>query len=228
MNIIHRLVSILCPVVLLGIGAVQFVRFVLERFWNASQAQMYVEAKLTIFNSPITIGAWWFLVAILPLSLWAMHLWNLFTGSSRVLSLKSTSGNPLKIKEAAINRFIHDDLLLLPFVKNVRIDSRAPSGAVAIDACVWITSAGPLDNLQIQLLDRIREALQTGLGISQVSGIDLKFESVQLTKTQVKNRAAVAKQETALEPYPANEAIPFEPYEADEKPVEVVATPESK
>ena len=79
MNIIHRLVSILCPVVLFGIGFVQFVRFMLERFWRESAMNLYVEAKFTLFSHWLTISSWWLLVAFLPFSLLVMHLWNMFT-----------------------------------------------------------------------------------------------------------------------------------------------------
>jgi hypothetical protein len=219
MNMIPRIISILCQLALFGIGAVQFVRFMLERFWKTSAAHTYVEAKMTIFNHPVTIAGWWALVAFMPLCLLAIHLWNVSRGKSRTLTLKSASGNPLNIREAAINRFLHDDLLLLPFVKSVKIASRAPGGSVSVEACVWITSAGPLDNLQIQLLDRIRGALQTGLGISQVSAIDLQFESVQLTRAQIKNRSALANPstETALEPLPLSEPEPYVVPQTEEK-----------
>jgi len=131
------------------------------------------------------------LLAFLPLSI--LLLWLLDLRPRNLLVLTSEAGQALKIREEAINQYIHDDLMALPFVRHARIASRAVSGALAVKMRVWVVSAGPLDGLQNRILDRITSAARVGLGISQVADIDLRFEAVRLTRAEAKKRASEGK-----------------------------------
>ena len=190
MSAIRRTLTLACPVILFAVASVQLARQILAHYPDT--AVLCARIKFHYNALPwVSASAAWVLAMFLPVAVFALWVERLF--SKKLLVLMSEGGHPLKIREVAINQYIHDDVMALPFVRQARVASRAVSGALALKVRVWVISAGPLDGLQNRMLDRITSAARVGLGISQVADIDLRFEAVRLTRAEAKKRASEGK-----------------------------------
>jgi hypothetical protein len=126
---------------------------------------------------PISLWAGWALVMVAPFFLLLLTLQQ--RSSRRLLVLKTGSGRSLKIREGAVNRYVHDRLVRQPFIKSVRVRSCARGGALAVRARIWIASEERLDNLEEKVRTQIVEDCLRGFGVEQVREPDLQFESVK-------------------------------------------------
>jgi hypothetical protein len=217
MSLMRKMLAMACPVVLFGMGAVQLTRQILLHYPSTVHLCGRIDWYLDLLPW-ISVCAAWALVMFLPLAVF--FLWVESLSSKNLLVLTSEGGHPLKIRERAINQYIHDDIMTLPFVRSAQIVSRAASGALVLKVRVWVTSVGPLDGLQQRMLDRLNGAACKGLGISRVADIDLRFEAVRMTRAEAKKRAAEGKREAGPDLLPGpNEsaASPFASPESENK-----------
>ena len=190
MSAIRRTLTLACPVILFVVASVQLTRQILAHYPETVRLCGRIDWYIHLLPW-VSASAAWALAMFLPVATFALWVERLF--SRNLLVLMSEGGHPLKIREVAINQYIHDDIMALPFVRHARVASRAVSGALALKVRVWVISAGPLDGLQNRMLDRITSAARLGLGISRVADIDLRFESVRLTRAEAKKRASEGK-----------------------------------
>ena len=193
MSTIRKVLTLACPIILFAVGGAQLTRQILLHYQETAPLCARMDWHYSALPW-ISVCALWALLVFLPVAVFALWVENLF--SRKLLVLMSEGGHPLKIREAAINQYLHDDVMALPFVRQARVTSRAVSGALALQARVWVISAGPLDGLQSRMLSRITSAAQTGLGISRVADIDLRFEAVRLTRAEAKKRTTEGRMDT--------------------------------
>lgn len=183
MSGVYRFISLCGGVLLFLVGAGNLALALAERYGGGRWSWPREFLALT---PPLAETAWWALLAAVPLSLLLLRLEHAF--SRDMLVLKGEAGQDLKIREEAVSRYLREDLLLLPFVRTVKVQTRGTGGVLSVKAQVWVTSAGPLDHLQERILQRLRGAATAGLGIAGVADIDLRFESVQLSRAERKHR----------------------------------------
>jgi len=198
MSAMRRALTLACPVILFAVASVQLTRQILAHYPETVRLCGRIDWYIHLLPW-VSAAAAWALAMFLPVAAFALWVERLF--SKKLLVLMSEGGHPLKIREVAINQYIHDDVMALPFVRQARVASRAVSGALALKVRVWVVSAGPLDGLQNRMLDRITSAARVGLGISRVADIDLRFESVRLTRAEAKKRVSEGKADRQTEAF---------------------------
>ena len=125
MSPILRLLQILCPVLLLLLGLAHLVKQLVFRIGPAPWRQSLIEWMEAV--PPISIAALWSLGIAVPVFLVILS-WRKF------LILKTEAGHPLKIRESAVSRYLHDRLIRRPFVKAVRVSACVKRGGLAITA----------------------------------------------------------------------------------------------
>lgn len=177
-RLIHQGTYLLCPILLFLIGAYRLFETVAPMQWRQALYQncIYYTDNNSGF-SQISAWGWTLLLVLLPILALLLYLQRLCT--SNMLILKTDSGQPLKIRETAVNRYLHDRLLAMPYIKSARVHSSAKSGSLALKIRVWITSQRPLNNIQELILSKITEDARKGFGISRILPPDLQFEAVQ-------------------------------------------------
>ncbi|MFP4579403.1 MAG: hypothetical protein ACLFQ6_01630 [Candidatus Sumerlaeia bacterium] len=184
MKFFKKLFVFLTGLLLFCIGLYQILQMTLP-------ADMVQKAKLWLreyleFVMPMYL--WWILLfalaAILPLL--ALYLALRAQYKKDYLILKTSSGQPLKIRSEAVTGYIRDELMQLPFVKKVPMTCSATRGALVINANIWIETTGQFSNMQDVILARAQSAAEDGLGIARIADIDINFESVRLIKNSKK------------------------------------------
>lgn len=175
---IHRGTYLLCPILLFLIGAYRLFEAVAPMQWRQALYQncMYYTDNKSAF-SQVSAWGWTLLLVLLPILALLLYLQRLCT--SNMLVLKTDSGQPLKIRETAVNRYLHDRLLAMPYIKSARVRSTAKGGSLALKIRVWITSQQALNNIQELILGKVMEDARKGFGISRILPPDLQFEAVQ-------------------------------------------------
>ena len=135
MSAIRRTLTLACPVILFAVASVQLARQILAHYPDT--AVLCARIKFHYNALPwVSASAAWVLAMFLPVAVFALWVERLF--SKKLLVLMSEGGHPLKIREVAINQYIHDDVMALPFVRQARVASRAVSGALALKVRVWV------------------------------------------------------------------------------------------
>ncbi|NQU42884.1 hypothetical protein HQ520_06330 [bacterium] len=179
MNAIRRLLIFLTLLGLFVLGIIEVTRELL-RIVGPTAWVSWIDARLAFFDDPYFWGVKVAFMVIVPLLV--VLVWLRQRGRNRVLSLVTESEQLLKISRTAVQDFIHDDLIMLSYVRDARVAAGSRRGTLVVQARVRIINDGPLDNLQARILDRIRSSARDGLGVRQIGEIDLKFESVRLGK----------------------------------------------
>ncbi|HUT25707.1 MAG TPA: hypothetical protein VM492_15310 [Sumerlaeia bacterium] len=167
--------AVLCPALLFLVGLEKLIMQVLHRVGPHSWLT-WAENQLDLIP-PISLWAGWALVMVVPFFLLVLTLQQ--RSSRKLLVLKTGSGHSLRIREGAVNRYVRDRLVKQPFIKAVRVRSRARGGALAVSARIWIALEERLDNLQEKVRTQIVEDCLRGFGVEQVHDPDLQFESVK-------------------------------------------------
>lgn len=183
MSGLRRSLHLLCPVLLFLIGLSHLLYYA-TGWWTWIWAEKIPVAIHHWMDRQMDSVpwyswiAWWTLLMVIPLALLVLRM----RAASRLLVLRTDSTQPLKIRQEAVNRYIHDRLLALPFVRRARVASHARGGGLALRVRVWVASRKPLSNLQETVLHRITEDARRGFGISKIHTPDVHFESVQTAK----------------------------------------------
>lgn len=215
------LVGAVLPLLVFLFALAQLLRDVLPRMGAAEIALQY--ERFFSYFPPFHDWRWWALCALIG-SVWFLR-GTRRKKRDRMLELKTDTNQPLKIREAAINQYVHDDLNRLPFVKTAEVQAKAVSGTLVIQARIWITSTDPLENVQKTVLARVYEACEGGLGITRIGDVDLYFESVRMTRKQARDRKRAA--EAYRRRLPAPKAPPEKQHDP-EKPTFQPYQPASK
>lgn len=182
MSAMRRILMVASPLLLFGIGLVQFLR---RTDW-ATLRPLAVEAPLE--PQAGGGGGWWWLfedpwhvwpifLMFVPLAILLLWIGDLF--SHKTLTLATESGHPLKIRAAAVDRYLHDCLSTLPFVRGARIESRSSGAALQTHVRVWVVAHDKLDNLQETLLRKIVLDARQGLGLTKVEEPEILVEEVR-------------------------------------------------
>ena len=174
MSSLQRFLALLCPVILFLMGLANVIYEFASKSWHD-----WINKQLELFPDK-AITAWWLLLMVIPLCIFFLWIDRLFHSS--LLMLKTDSGQPLKIRESAVSRYIHDRLLTLPFIRKAQVRAVARGGALVLKVRVWVACRKPLDNIQDQVLNHLTENARQGFGVSKILPPELYFESVQVSK----------------------------------------------
>lgn len=232
MTVIQRLIAFLCPLALFLVGGVKLARILLQRFGPESW-RLWLETQFQAVP-PISVYAGWALLFLLPLFLFLFTLQRWRAGRRKVLSLKTEGEQPIKILDQAVNRYVQDDLLLLPYLRKARVASSVSNGELSITAYVQLLIDGDMEDVEPRLRQRIGDNLRKGLGITHLKKVDVIIESVQIRKNEAKRRMESSEKDgssaAALPLHPPREAPTPEPSfspfsmqaneEETEKPIE--------
>lgn len=207
MSAMRRVLTVTSAALLFCIGLVQTLR------WAGRPAlREWIEAHVALVapaegyrDSWFLIDpmhGWWYLLMVLPLCILALWIRDLF--ANRVLSLATEAGHPLKIRESAVNRYLHDCLSALPFIRGARIGSRSVGGTLVTRVRVWVAATDKLDNLQEVILRQVAEDARRGLGLTKVQEPEVLVESVRARRRKAKDAESqtVAPAEESLSPTP--------------------------
>jgi hypothetical protein len=205
-----NLLGLVCPTLLFCIGAVQTVRWILLKYGFTLWSDR-LEYQITLCPDS-TVRAWWLLLLVLPPCVLILWLSQFYGG--KILRLKTEAGHPLRIRQKAVNRYIHDCLISLPCVNDVRVQTRSSGGTLAVDLQVWVAATDKLDNLQEQILKQVVRDVKTGFGATKVLEPVVLVESVKAGKgkaaTPQRDDSSVAPAEPTLGSSDAG-AKPFAP-----------------
>ncbi|MBN1867826.1 hypothetical protein JW916_11085 [Candidatus Sumerlaeota bacterium] len=211
-SVLLRVLRALCPILLLLIAAVKIGQRVKYRAW-----QTWFESKAD-FLPPWTFTAFWIALAVIVVLMAILSIRKSLSGN--LLVLKTNSGFPLKIREGAISRFVHDRLESLPFIRNSRISARSAGGALEVQGRVWVSCCEKIDDLHNQVCQRIVDDTKRALGITKVMTPKIVFEDMEASAARNGNREASGRVE--IFPKPAaleggeGATVPWRP-SADEK-----------
>ncbi len=177
----QRVVLFLCPVLLFGLGFLKVARGVLWRLAPQSGVRLRLENLLdTLPHSVVQVV--YLLCFFLPIL--ALVFWLLLRRESRVLRIATLAGGAsLSIRQSAVNRYLHECLQDLPFVRNVRVQATTGAdGALAVQVRVWISATQQIDSLQQRMLVRVREVLQNSFGVQKLIEPEILIEAVAAGK----------------------------------------------
>jgi len=194
-----NLLGLICPTLLFCIGAVQTARWILLKY--GSEIWVSRLENQIIFWPDLSVRAWWLLLLVLPPCV--LILWLSQFHGGKILRIKTEAGHPLKIRQKAVNRYIHDCLIALPCVNDVRVQARTSGGSVATDLQVWVVATDKVDNLQELILKQVVQDLKTGFGATKVLEPDVLVEAVKVRKSKAARPAtpALASSDTGAKPF---------------------------
>ncbi len=177
MRSVQRVVLFLCPVLLFGLGFLKVLRGFLSRFAAHSGFRMRLESLLDSMPHQ-TLHVVYLLCFLLPILL--LVLWFLIRRESQVLKIATLAGgSSLSIRQSAVNRYLHECLKELPFVRNVRVQaSTTADGSLAVQVRVWISATQQIDSLQQRMLVRVREVVQSSFGVQKFIEPEILIEEV--------------------------------------------------
>ena len=95
-----------------------------------------------------------------------------------VLTLRTGSGYPLKIRESAAKRYVADRLDELGCIEKSKLDVATAGKALRIHIDVWAVSDKPAADIQREIIDAVMGYVQRGLGIEKVV-VDPEFVSLR-------------------------------------------------
>jgi hypothetical protein len=190
MSAMRRILTVTSTVLLFCIGLVHTLRWAGQpalRGWIETQAAVVAPAE-GYHDSWFLADprhAWWCLLMALPLCILALWIRDLFV--DQVLSLATEAGHPLKIRESAVSRYLHDCLSALPFIRGARIRSRCAGGALVTRVRVWVSATDKLDSLQETILHQVMNDARLGLGLTKVQEPDVLVEAVRARRRKAKD-----------------------------------------
>lgn len=192
MSAMRRFLTVTSAVLLFLIGLVQTLRWAGRpalREWIEAQVALVAPAE-GVSGAWYLIDpmhGWWYLLMLLPLCCLVLAV----AFPNRVLSLATEAGHPLKIRESAVNRYFHDCLSALPFIRGARISSRCTGGTLVTRVRVWVSATEKLDSLQEAILRQVMTDAREGLGLTKVQEPEVLVEAVRARRRKMKDSEPV-------------------------------------